>query len=247
MPNTPVAYGYTRKSPTDSPGAVEQHEAEGREYVRLHLSGFVYKGGHVDEADAERLPLRSRWAGLRVSLAADRGDAIVVARFDRAFRSARELVEVMHIWASRGVSLHVIDVNLDPQTAVGRLVAAVFRVLAAAEANKAKERGARDFAQRRLKGRALNGQAPPGYRYVGPRGRRRLTQDPYVRQVAARVVEWKDRGYSWESIWRHLRALGVRQRSGCEFSVTGLRRLYLAERRWQAEEARRAAKAGAES
>src|SRR5262249_43162843 len=149
--------------------------------------------------------------------------------------------------AARGVGLFVLDVNLTPQTAVGRLMAGVFRVLAAAELSKAKERGMRDFAQRRLRGRALNGTAPLGLRYVGPHGRRRLIPDPHVRQVGARVVEWRHQGWSWESIWRYLRDSGVVQRSGREFSVTAVRRLYQAERQWQAEEARRSATAGAAS
>ncbi len=247
MPTITVAYCYTRKSPTDSLGTVEQHDAEACEYVRLHLPGFTFTGGFVDEADAERSPLTSRPAGLRVSLTADRGDAVIIPHFGRAFRSARELVEVLDVWAARGVSLYVLDVHLDPTTPAGRLVAAVFRVLAAAETAKAKERGALDFARRRMRGLPLNGQAPPCHRYVGPRGKRRLVQDPYVRQVAGRVVDWRDRGFSWESIFFHLREQGVRQRSGREFSLTALRRLDLAERGLRADEEKTAARVGAAS
>jgi DNA invertase Pin-like site-specific DNA recombinase len=228
MTATAVAYGYARKSPTDAPGAVAQHDAEVQEWVRAHMPEHVYRGSFVDEADAERLPLRARPEGLRVSLAADRGDAIVVAHYERAFRSARELVAAMDIWASRGVGLVVIDVGVNPLTAVGRLMAGVFRVLAAAELSKAKERGVRDFTQRRRRGRALNGTPPVGFRFIGPKGRRRLAPDSHVRQVAARVKEWKDAGWSWEAIWRYLRDSGVRQRNGHVFSLTTMRRLYAA-------------------
>jgi DNA invertase Pin-like site-specific DNA recombinase len=242
MTRKPVILGYTRVSFIDSPGVVEQHQAELRRYASENLPEMVYQADFIDDATEERRPLTSRRRGLRMSLTADPGDCIVVAHFDRAFRSARELIEVMDIWSSRGVELHIIDVGLNPRTAAGRMVAGVFRVLAVAERSKSKERGARDFATRRMRGLPLNGKAPPCYRYVGPRGKRRLVQDRRVRQLAARIVEWKSRGWSFEAIYFHMLKHRVcNPHTGGEFSLTALRRLYRMERALQAREAAGAA------
>jgi hypothetical protein len=116
-------------------------------------------------------------------------------------------------------------------------VALACRRLAEAEKVLAKEVGRGQFARRRLLGRAHNGSPLPCHRYTVPRGKRRLVQDPYARMVAARVVIWRQAGWSYERVFYELLHSGVRQRNGKEFSMTGLRRLCEVEQALQAREA----------
>jgi DNA invertase Pin-like site-specific DNA recombinase len=238
--STAVVFGYTREAVGDPPGTTQQHEAEMRQYAGVRLPGLPYGGTFVDRADTRRVPLRWRSEGFRLGQAAEPGDHVLVARFSRGFSSLGDLMATEQIWSARGVRVHVLDIGLSPLSAEGRAVAVACRALTAAGKALAKEVGAADFLRRRSNGAALNGNAPPCFRYVGPRGKRRLVQDPRVRRVAAGVVEWWHAGWSWEAIYRHLYRCGVRQRNGKEFSMTTLRRLCVAERRLQAREAAQA-------
>jgi DNA invertase Pin-like site-specific DNA recombinase len=234
----PRVYGYTRVSPTDAPGTVERHQAQMRRYASERLPGLHYESDFIDRDPAERRrPLACRKQGHALSTAADPGDAILIARFSRAFRTPAELVIQADVWSARGVALHVLDLGLDPTTDKGRVVAAALRVVAASTAQLAKEQGAADFARRRREGLPLNGKAPPGYRYVGPRGRRRLVQDPHARALAVELVRWREAGWSWEQVYFHLIEQRVVTRDGRRWSLTSLRRLYYAERVLQAREA----------
>jgi DNA invertase Pin-like site-specific DNA recombinase len=235
--STAIVIGYVREMVDDPPGTVEQQVTEMREYARVRLPGLAYQDTLVDAPEKRRVPLRSRWRGSRIIVSTDRGDHVVIARYSRGFANLHDLADTLHVLAAFGMHIHVLDLGLTPLTPEGRAVALACRRLAEAEKVLAKEVGTAQFRSRRLAGQALNGNAPPCFRYVGRRGKRRIVQDPYARQIAARVLHWRQAGWSYERVYYELLHSGVRKPNGKEYSLSGLRRLCEVELALQAREA----------
>jgi hypothetical protein len=84
------------------------------------------------------------------------------------------------------------------------------------------------------------GTAPYGFRIVGPKGQRRLAADPEGRAVGRKIVEWKQKGYTWEAIYWHLARNRVYQTKGKgkgeEYSLATIYRTCQAEMRLQMQE-----------
>jgi DNA invertase Pin-like site-specific DNA recombinase len=236
MTHKPVVHGYLRETVTGA-ADTERQDAALQHYARQNLPGLEYAGLWLDEADEYRFPLRSRRLGMGMCVNAERGDHIVILRFAHAFGSPRECAEQLDVLAARGVLVHVVDLGLSPQTPEGRAVGAALRALADAERCTHKERGAADFARRRMRGLPLNGTPGYGFRLVGPKGKRRPVPDPYARAVGAKIVEWKLKGWTFEAIYWHLRKHQVTRRGGRAWSLTGIRRAFEGERALQAREA----------
>jgi DNA invertase Pin-like site-specific DNA recombinase len=233
----PCVYGYTRKSVTDGPTLMDLHQRVLERYARSKLPSLEYAGAWVEEASARTRPLACRPAGVRLSLAADRGDHVLVADYDRGFRNARELAALLEVWGARGVQLHVLDIGLEPLTPAGRQVAQAFRIAAQAEKFWAKEKGQEEFARRRREGKALTGVAPPGFRYAGPRGRRRLVPDEDDQAIMRKIIRWRMAGHTWEAIYLHLAKHGVKTPRGAEWSMGRILRAYQAGLLLEAERA----------
>ena len=75
-----------------------------------------------------------------------------------------------------------------------------------------------------------------GFRLVGPPGHRRRVVDEQERQVMARIVELRTSGKSWEGIALELLRAKIVARTGQEWSVSRVRRAYLAEEQLRREE-----------
>jgi DNA invertase Pin-like site-specific DNA recombinase len=237
MIRPPVVYGYLRETAGSPPGDVERQRAELQQYIQEHLPEFGCAGLFVDEADQYDRPLGTRREGGPMCRAADPHDHVVVLRFAHAFLSLRDFMDQVGVLAARRVQTHVVDLGWKPLGLRAPALSLAFRALLEAERSLARERGRADFARRRRRGLALNGHAPPGFRYVGPRGKRRLVRDEYAGALARRLIEWRRQGWSWEQIYWHLREHRFTTRDGRAWSVTALRRLHDAERSLRAREA----------
>ena len=59
--------------------------------------------------------------GRRLHTALRPGDHIIFAKFDRAFRQARDAHNMLAMWQERGIHIHFADLRVDTNTAHGRL------------------------------------------------------------------------------------------------------------------------------
>lgn len=97
---------------------------------------------------------RSNHPGLQAAFDFVRkGDVITVWRLDRLGRSLKDLLEIAHQLAQRGVGLKSLTESLDTSTSGGKLIFAVFGAIAEFERNLIRERTTAGLIAARARGR----------------------------------------------------------------------------------------------
>jgi DNA invertase Pin-like site-specific DNA recombinase len=217
---------------------LEAQKRDIEDYARyLCRDGAISWGGiYVDKAQSGNVPFSEREQGRELNLALRRGDHIIMAKLDRGFRRTDDLCHMMAKWHDRGITLHVLDLKLDTSSSVAAMVLQILGVVAQFERRRIGERTAAAVKIARQNGKAANGYAGYGFRYVGVKGHRRRVPDEYERAVMRRIVEWRMQGADWDEIYFHLLKHKVKNR-GREWSLSRVKRAYLAELRLMAEEA----------
>lgn len=226
----PVARGYCRipldprardASPLD--GQREAHRA----FHARHLAplGVAWEGTFADpQAVTGGVPLPRRKAGGELQLRLAAGDHVVLCSLPAAFVSLADAAGTLASWHARGVRVHVLDREGEGD---GCGLADAAADLAEMARELAPERAREQAARKRREGRALNGGVPYGKRRVGPRGRRKLADDPREMEAVRQVVRLRDEGgQTFREIARALAAAGVRTRAGRPWSRDRVWRAY---------------------
>jgi DNA invertase Pin-like site-specific DNA recombinase len=222
------AFGYTRIwSGRDRQDAEAQRQAV-ESYCREHLAGVEFTGMSIEAACERRRRPENRAVWFKLSLAADQGDHLVVARFNDAFRSLKDWQVSSQALAVRGVYVHVIDLGLNPLIAVGGVIGWACLKLAEAERARASERGIEMLRKRRAGGKLVNGSAGPGWRLVGRAGSRRKVPDLAERETMRCIMKLRLAGCTYEAIWLRLCERKVRTRTDEEWSVSRIKRAFAA-------------------
>jgi len=132
------AYGYIRVNGDRQAKSGLGLEAQAKainDYCHSH--GLTLAKVFRDEAvSASRRPLSQRPQGAKLIGTAGPGDHVVIAKLDRAFRSLRDFATELDRWQQRGVVLHLLDLNIDSSTPVGKLIASVMAAVAEREARR---------------------------------------------------------------------------------------------------------------
>ena len=149
--------------------------------MRLVVRGWLYfpdsesamiKGWTVAEHFVERgvsgsTPLADRPEGKRMLATVGKGDVLVVAKLDRAFRSAADALTVLEELKDQGVGLHMIDLGGDViGNGISKMVFTILAAVAEGERDRLRER-IRD-AKRHLSSQGVfsGGKRPFGYDIV---------------------------------------------------------------------------------
>lgn len=128
------------------------------------------------------------------------GDVLVVWSLDRAFRSARDALNVEAALTARGVSLHIISLGADTSTADGKLAFTMVAAVAEHERNRLSEHTKEGLAVARRKGKRL-GQRPKMTPKDAQQAKNRLERGERVKDVA-----WDYRVHP-QTLRRHLAKL----------------------------------------
>ncbi len=148
-------YGYTRVSTerqADSGLSLDAQEAaiKGRitELSQVHSAkpGRVYRDGGVS---ATKIPFRARPKGGELFKRAKRGDHIVIAKLDRGFRSVKDCLLTLEDLQRRGVTVHLMDMQIDTSSTVGQLLIGILSTIAQWEATRIGDRIRDAFGRRR--------------------------------------------------------------------------------------------------
>lgn len=230
---TPRAYGYIRVSSdrqADSGLGLAAQRARIEEYCSRVLQGVPLIEIVADEAvSASQVPFLRRPNGRRLDATVVRGDHIVVAKLDRAFRSLRDCAVMMDHWTARGVVVHVLDISVATDTPLGQLIVGIMAAIAQWESRRIGERIREAMAVKRAQGRSPNGRPQLGYR-VGPD--QLLVPDEDMQRVVARIVRWRDRHrLRYEEIIEKLNVAGSRTTMGREWKIPTLAHAYHVGRR----------------
>ncbi len=169
----PIAYPYIRVSHDDSKKSglspeVQFERCKAYWKYRLEPQGiplFESERLYDDAVSAYKLQLRRRKAGRRLMELLQRGDHVLLARVDRAFRDLHDYTTTARLWQSMGVVIHFLDSGTDYSTPEGQLIANILAVVAEWQSRQLSERGKEIAAHLRKCGRPTNGAKPFGYMF----------------------------------------------------------------------------------
>lgn len=178
---------------------------------------------------ATRFALFARVGGCSLNNALAKGDHVVIAKLDRAFRSQRDCVLTCESWMARGVIVHMLDIGVDTDTPLGRMLIGILSTIAQWEAARIGER-IRDANQsRRTQGKSTNGHRIHGYKIC----RGKLVPDKTERSIARRMVAMRENGKILREIAEHFNGRKIRRPSGKAWNPQAVNRMIARhKRRW---------------
>ena len=191
---------YARVSTNDREQDPETQLMALRAYCEAR--SWTIQGEYVDQAPARDLGARTSWRELLDQAARRRFEVLVVAAYDRAFRSAKHMYEALEVLELAGVAFHSLREQLDTTTPMGRFVRTVLASVAELELEVLSDRTKAGMDRARKQGVKMGRPAvlqdPAVARRLGPYLDRLLARDTgvSVRQVARAV------GISHQSVMR---------------------------------------------
>ena len=166
----------------------------------------MMKGWQVAEHFVERgvsgsTPLADRPEGGRMLATVGKGDIIVTAKLDRAFRSAADALAVLEEFKDEGVGLHMIDLGGDVTgNGISKMVFTILAAVAEGERDRIRER-IRD-AKRHLASQGVfsGGKRPFGLDVVLDGETPRLVQNAEEMAVIERMKTMRRDGATYRAI-----------------------------------------------
>lgn len=222
-----ATYGYVRVSTN------EQASGTSLEDQRRRIEGVaLMRGATLDHVYTEAgvsgsVPLEGRPAGRGLCGRLASGDVLIVAKLDRAFRSAADALTKAEGWRRAGVHLVVADMGSEPVTGngVSKMFFGMLALVAEFERERLLERTREGKRSKRARGGHIGGRAPFGYKVEGTGREAHLLVVPEQQAAIQTVLEC--------SSAMSLRALSclVANRHGVRVSHEAIRRLCIADRR----------------
>src|SRR5688572_11404406 len=105
----------------------------------------------VDEPVSAMVPFLQRKAGRDLHFKLQRGDHLVIAKLDRAFRDTEDTLYMNRQWKDLGVIVHYLDMNCDTSTPFGEFMLTLNAAFAKMERRKIGERTMEALAALRRK------------------------------------------------------------------------------------------------
>ena len=157
---------------------------------------------YVDEGVSGALAMEDRPQGRALLDSLAPGDTVLVAKLDRAFRSAKDALAKADWFAGRQVSLVVADMGMEPVTnnGAGKMFFTILAALAEFERDRIKERTADGKAAKLAAGGYAGGKVPFGYRVEGKGRAAQLIEHPEEQEIIATAREARSQGQSLRAV-----------------------------------------------
>jgi DNA invertase Pin-like site-specific DNA recombinase len=212
-PSDQRVYGYCRVS-TDrqADSGISLDEQERKIKARCMEQGWDLEHVYIDAGVSGSTPLGKRPEGAKLLAALRLGDVVIVAKMDRAFRSALDALTVIQSFRQRKISLWLLDLGGDcTSNGISHLIATILGAVAEFERSLISER-IRD-AKRNLRraNKHMGGTRPFGYSLGEANGHgraRELVPDPAEQAAIATMRTLRQAGASLMHIRDTLRAQG---------------------------------------
>lgn len=200
------AFGYTRVSTVDQVNGLQAQDQAIARYCEF--KGLELANLYTDHGCSGKHPLGQRPRGAALLRDLRPGDHVVIHKLDRAWRNARDCLATVEAWDAQGVILHIVDMNLDVGSPMGRC----FLTIAAAFAEMER----RFISQRTKEGLAQSDKIP------GPPP---FGSTPEEAETLGRARWMRAQGYSYLKICRALDQQGRTTRTGKTWDPGTLRRI----------------------
>ena len=165
------------------------------------MKGWTIAEHFVERAVSGSTPLADRPEGKRLLSTIGRGDVVVSAKLDRAFRSAADALAVLEELKDQGVGLHLIDLGGDVcGNGISKMVFTILAAVAEGERDRIRER-IRD-AKRHLTSQGVfnGGSRPFGYDIVQDGDVRRMVPNAAEMAVIERMKAMRPSGETFRAI-----------------------------------------------
>lgn len=206
------AFGYVRVSTTEQ----ADNGASLRSQIDLinaiaAVEGFELAGVYIDAGVSGSIALADRPEGAKLLASARKGDVIIAAKLDRAFRSVADASTMLASLKARGIGLYLKDMGgLIAGDSAAEFMFTVLASVATFERSRIKERIAEARVVHRANYRHLGGSAKFGYhletRQVGDKPKQFLVRDEATFAAVSRL---KAQGYSARLMIGALKADGI--------------------------------------
>lgn len=200
-------------------------------------------GWFPDPAVSSKFDFVERPAGQLLLERARPGDTIVVARFDRAFRSISDYLDVIERLSANQVHFEALDMpGIDPSTPTGKCVQSILAAVKQLEKDEIKRRTSDVLQWKRSLGLPCGGATPIGWKKRRVHGKNLSPKasvyviDPYMRKIGAYIVELHDvHKIGWWRIKKILKNEGItdprwrpKHRTGSDgpWPTTTIQRIY---------------------
>ena len=195
-----MAYGYIRVSGARQEIGPEVQKDGIVRYYNYRLHETHPWGGYFQDTCTAAIPLAMRDGGGKLCSSLQPGDAVILFKLDRAFRVLQDAIHWLDAWREGGVSIHILDMQMDTTTAIGQAMLKVVGVFAELERMRISERLRETFREMKKQGRATGPNAPWGFKIVVDKTRRNKQGRPFKlvvpnaaeRKMMARVVQLRD-------------------------------------------------------
>lgn len=234
----PEAFIYVRVSTDEQTLSPEWQKQCCLNYYETNLNPRGFELGGVFEdigQSAYKIPWNEREAGRELFKAVKPGSVIIVAKQDRAWRSLRDRENTMFFCQQMGISLAILDAQLDTSTAAGKFAAGVIALQSAWESDVRSERMKAALAVRKKRRAPSKANPPPGWKYDRANGE--LVPDLRERKLLELIYQWRaKRVRSIENTCRWLTEEGIRRDSGAKYNVQWVQRAWLSRQKgWPLE------------
>lgn len=217
-----ATYGYSRVSALDQVKNTSLDEQERKIRAIAEFRGETVKHIYVDAGVSGATALEERPEGAKLAKVLKKGDVLICAKLDRAFRDAADALKKMQDWKKAGVKLILTDMGTEPVTenGVSKLMFTILAGFAEWERERIHERIMSGREHKRAKGGHIGGSAPFGYRIVGQGKAAMLEPDPETYPAIETIYECADAGLSLRKI-----AEIVQVKHNCTLSYQAVRRI----------------------
>lgn len=217
--------GYARVSTTEQVNGTSLQEQKKKvkaiaELLAANRGEDVELFMFSDEGVSGAQPLDRRPKGAELLEALEPGDTVVVAKLDRAFRSASDALDKADWFSDSGIDLVLADMGTEPVTksGVGRMFFTILAALAEFERERIKERVLEGRSAKREAGGYIGGRPPFGFNVSGRGKDAELIPNPQEQEalevLLAQVDAAKNQGQRLPSL---------RTLSACVYDWTGVK------------------------
>lgn len=227
--------GYGRASTSKQVASPEVQEFQIQKWFQdqksiSKMDGFEFGGFWADKAVSGSTQWFRRPQAQVMLLAAQPGDIIVVAIYDRAIRSAKDACQCIEDLEAKKLKVKFLDnPMLDTSTIDGQMMFQVLSAFTERERKMISKRIKEHYAWARENGLPINGKAPAGWR-VGQDadGRPQFEPDPHERHIGEFVVQLRDvEGLSHRRVHKRVKAAGIRNpKTGNPYNFDWIRMIY---------------------
>ena len=212
QPPAQRAWGYARVS-TDMQrdSGISLDEQRRKIEARCTENGWHLEHVYVDAGISGSTPLGQRPEGARLLRVAQPQDVVIVAKLDRAFRSALDALTTIQNFKKRGIALWALDLGDCSGNGVSQLILTVLAAVAEFERSLISERIKDAKRNLRRSGRHQGGNRPFGWRFGRANGHgkaRPLIPEPAEQTAITDMIMIRQSGTSLIAIRDAIRAQG---------------------------------------